>query len=81
MIFLSKTTADYIIENIRIFIKVKIAENSKEVIFFTNKTKSTQDIKVHNQITVLKRFVSNNIHRRLFALIDCKSGKVKIFVK
>lgn len=75
--FLSKTTADYIIEELGFLMKKEIAKQVKESELFTIQIDSTQDINVHDQLSVIIRFVSDDVNERLIALVDCKSGTGK----
>ncbi|KAL4142010.1 hypothetical protein QTP88_004542 [Uroleucon formosanum] len=79
--FLSKTTVDYIIEIIGSLMKTTIAENIRKVPFFTIQIDSTtQDVNVHDQLAIIIRFTTDDINEKLLAIIDCKTGKVKIYV-
>jgi len=51
--FLSKTTADYIIETIGLLMKRSITDKMKEAKFFTIQIDSTQDINVHDQLSII----------------------------
>jgi hypothetical protein len=75
--FLSKTTADYIIEELGLLMKKQIAKHIKQSEFFTIQIDSTQDINVHDQLSIIIRYVSEDVNERLITLVNCKSGTGK----
>jgi hypothetical protein len=60
--FLSKTTANVIIEGITKLIKQKISEKIKQANFFTIQIDTPQDINVVNQCSVVVRYVNNQVN-------------------
>lgn len=75
--FLSKTTVDYIIEELGLLMKKQIAKHIKQSEFFTIQIDSTQDINVHDQLSIIIRYVSEDVNERLIALVNFKSGTGK----
>jgi len=76
--FLSKTMVNNIIQIISKLIKNKISQEISETKFFSLQIDTTQDINVHDQCSVVIRYViENKINERLISLIDCKSTQGK----
>lgn len=78
---LSKTTADYIIEAIGQLMRKCISDNINEVQFFSIQIDSTQDINVHDQLSVIIRYVNTNVNERLLGFVRCISGKGEYLCK
>lgn len=75
--FLSKTTADYVIDAISVLLKKNLSEIIKKSEFFSVQIDSTQDINVHDQLAIVVRFVTDDVQERLIALVNCKCGTGK----
>jgi len=71
---LSKTTADYIIEAIGQLMRKCISDDINEAQFFSIQIDSTQDINVHDQLSVIIRYVNTNVNERLLGFVRCISG-------
>ncbi|CAH0547091.1 unnamed protein product [Brassicogethes aeneus] len=72
--FLSKTTVNYIIESVSSLIKKKVSEEINKDGMFYIQIDSTQDINVHDQLSVIVRYVSEDVKERLFGIINCTSS-------
>jgi len=75
--FLSKTTADYVIDAISVLLKKNLSEIIKKSEFFSVQIDSTHYINVHDQLVIVVRFVINDVQERLIALVNCKCGTGK----
>lgn len=75
--FMSKTTANVIIEGITKLIKHKISEEIQKANFFTILIDTTQDINVVDQCSLVIRYVNNQVHERVVTIVYCKSSKGK----
>jgi len=75
--FLSKTTTDYVIDAISVLLKKNLSEMVKKYEFYSVQIDSTQDINVHDQLAIVIRFVTDEVQKRLIALVICKSGTGK----
>lgn len=74
---LSKTTADYIIESIGKLIKTHIVKDLQKAQFFTVQIDSTQDVNIHDQLSVIVRYVTDKVNERLIAVVNNTSGTGK----
>lgn len=75
---ISKTTADYyVLEVLGTMMRKIISKEIKEARFYSVQIDSTQDINVHDQLSIIIRFVDNKVKERLVALIDSKSNTGK----
>lgn len=76
---LSKTTAYYIIEAIGQLMRKCISDDINEAQCFSIQIDSTQDINVHDQLSVIIRYVKTN--ERLLDFVRCISGKGEYLCK
>lgn len=74
---ISKTTADYVLEVLGTLMRQSISKEIKESGFYSVQIDSTQDINVHDQLSIIIRFVDNKVKERLVALVDSKSNTGK----
>lgn len=51
-----------------------ISDDINEAQFFSIQIDSTQDINVHNQLSVIIRYVTTNVNERLLGFVRCTSG-------
>jgi len=74
---LSKTTADYIIESIGKIMKTHIVNNLQKAHFFSIQIDSTQDVNIHDQLSIIVRYVTDKVNERLIAVVNNTSGTGK----
>lgn len=61
-------------------IKVTIAEEVRHAGMFSVQIDTTQDITSKDQCSVILRYVTDVIHERLIAMVDCESSAGQHFV-
>ncbi|KAF7645646.1 hypothetical protein LDENG_00200640, partial [Lucifuga dentata] len=69
--FLSKSTVNMRIDIICIIIQETIAEDVREAGIYSVQIDTTQDIMSKDQCSIILRYVTDIVHERLVALIDC----------
>lgn len=77
---MSKTTAKKVIEVIRMLIQQKIAAEVRKAGMFSIQMDTTQDLTSKDQCAVVLRYVTDAVHERLIAVIDCESSTGQYFV-
>jgi len=75
--FLSKTTVNYIVEEISKQIKLRIAQDVKNADIFSVQIDTTQDINVHDQLCVILRYVTDKANERMITMEKSKSSTGK----
>ena len=78
---LSKQTGNKIIDVIRILIQHTVASEVKKAKMFSIQLDTTQDLTSKDQCAVVLRYVTDVIHERLIAVIDCESSTGAFFVE
>jgi hypothetical protein len=79
--FLSKTTANYIIEAYTTLLKEKIAKDVQEAEMYSVQLDTTQDVSVCDQCSVVIRYVKDcRICERVVAIVRCTSTTGEAFV-
>ena len=79
--FLSKNTVNEIINNIQQAIQQCIANEVNEAGMFSVEIDTTQDITSQDQCAVVLRYVTDVIHERLVAVVNCEASTGEYFVK
>ncbi|XP_047205119.1 zinc finger MYM-type protein 6-like [Girardinichthys multiradiatus] len=79
--FLSKATINNIIKTIQHIMKTTIASQVQESGMFSVQIDTTQDITSQDQCSVIIRYVTDIVHEKLVALIQCESSTGQYFVK
>ena len=70
---MSKTTANKVIEVIRMLIQQTVAVEMRKAGMFSIQMGTTQDLTSKDQCAVVLRYVTDVVHERLIAVIDCES--------
>ncbi|XP_078534596.1 uncharacterized protein LOC144821430 [Lissotriton helveticus] len=68
---ISKTTVNSLIDIISSLLKEGIAEEIREAEMFSIQLDTTQDINVVDQCSIIIRYVTDVVHERLVAVVDC----------
>ncbi len=71
---MSKTTVNKVIELIRNMIQQKIAVEVTKAGMFSIQIDTTQDLTSKDQCAVVLRYVTDIVHEKLIAVIDCESS-------
>lgn len=77
---LSKETFNKAVVVISQLIKVTIAE-VRQAVMFSVQIDTTQDISSKDQCSIILRYVTDVIHERLIAVVDCESSTGQNFVE
>lgn len=77
---MSKTTANKVTEVIRMLIQQTIAVEVRKAGMFSIQMDTTQDLTSKDQCAVVLRYVTDVVHERLIAVIDCESSTGQYFV-
>lgn len=77
---LSKETTSKVIRVIGQLIKESIASEVREAKLFSVQIDTTQDIAAKDQCSVIIRYVTDVVHERLVALLDCEASTGQYFV-
>ena len=77
--FLSKTTVNSIINTIQHLIQDSIAKEVREAGMFSVQIDTTQDITSQDQCSII-RYVTDVIHERLVAVVNCEASTGEYFV-
>lgn len=72
--FLSKTTANTIIETIRLLIQNAVANEVRAAGMFSVQIDTTQDITSTDQCSIIVRYVKDTVHEKLLTVINCESS-------
>ena len=78
---LSKETINKVVDVISQLIKVTIAEEVRQAGMFSVQIDTTQDITSKDQCSIILRYVTDVIHERLIAMVDCESSTGQNFVE
>lgn len=78
--FLSKTTVNAVIDAIKHLIEESISADIKKAGMFSVQLDTTQDITGKDQCSVILRYVTDPVHERLFAVIQCSTTTGQSFV-
>ena len=70
---LSKDTLNKVVDVISQLIKATIAEEVKQAGMFSVQIDTTQDISSKEQCSIILRYVTDVIHERLIAVVDCET--------
>lgn len=77
---LSKTTLNKLIVTIRQLIQEAVASGVREAGMFSVQIDTTQDITSKDQCSVIVRYVTDCIHEKLLAVVDCESSSGESFL-
>lgn len=77
---LSKDTVNKVIKVISQLIKETIASEVREAKMFSVQIDTTQDITAKDQCSVILRYITDVIHEKLVALVDCEASTGQYFV-
>ncbi|CAH2272768.1 zinc finger MYM-type 1-like [Pelobates cultripes] len=75
--FISKTTVNNIICVISALLKKGIAQKIRDAGMFSIQLDTTQDINVSDQCSIIIRYVTDVVHERLVAVVNCTSATGK----
>ena len=78
--FLSKTTVNSVIDTIQHLIQDSIAKKVREAGMFSVQIDTTQDITSRDQCSIIIRYVTDVIHERLVAVVNCEASTGEYFV-
>lgn len=78
---LSKQTVDKVIDTVSHLIQHTIANEVREAKMFSVQLDTTQDLTSKDQCAVVVRYVTDVIHERLLAVIDCVASTGAYFVE
>lgn len=78
---LSKTTVHAVIDTISRAIKETIAKEVREAGMFSVQLDTTQDVTSKEQCSVILRYVTDAVHERLIAVVECEKTTGEAFVK
>lgn len=78
---LSKDTLNKVITIISQLIKETVADEVRAAGMFSVQIDTTQDITSNDQCSVILRYVTDAIHERLVAVVDCKASTGQYFVE
>lgn len=71
--FLSKMTVNKVIDAIATSLSKIIVDEIKEAGMFSAQIDTTQDINVHEQCSIVIRYVTDTVHERLISIVNCTS--------
>lgn len=77
---MSKTTANKVIEVIRMLIQQKFAAEVRKAGMISIQMDTTQDLTSKDQCAVVLQYVTDAVHERLIVVIDCESSTGRYFV-
>ncbi|XDV21827.1 hypothetical protein PO909_026847 [Leuciscus waleckii] len=78
---MSKTTVNKVVELIRNMIQQTIAVEVRKAGMFSIQIDTTQDLTSKDQCAVVLRYVTDVVHEKLIAVIDCESSTGQYFVE
>lgn len=78
---LSKRTVNKVIDIISLLIQQTIAGEVKKAKMFSIQLDTTQDITSKDQCAIVLRYVTDVVHERLIAVIDCKASTGEYIVE
>ncbi|XP_066959233.1 zinc finger MYM-type protein 1-like [Macrobrachium rosenbergii] len=79
--FLSKTTVNNILSTIQQIIQESIANEVHKARMFSAQIDTTQDLTSQDQCAVVLRYVTDVIHERLVAVVNCEATTGEYFVQ
>jgi hypothetical protein len=74
---ISKTTVNYVIDALGQLIQETISSDVQAAELFSIQIDTTQDITVTDQCAIVIRYVTDQVHEKLLALVDCHSSTGK----
>lgn len=78
---LSKTTINSVIDAIRNLIQQNISADIQKAGMFSVQLDTTQDISTQDQCSVVLRYVTDVVHERLVAVVQCSASTGQAFVQ
>ena len=80
MTLMSKTTVNSVIEAIRQLIKERLSSEVTRAQMYSVQVDTTQDLTARDQCSVVVRYVTDTIHERLIAVVQCLSSTGEDFL-
>ena len=80
MTLMSKTTVNSVIEAIQQLIKERLSSEVTQAQMYSVQVDTTQDLTARDQCSVVVRYVTDTIHERLIAVVQCLSSTGEDFL-
>lgn len=79
--FVSKSTVNTVISTVQWLVQETIAKDVAESGMFSVQIDTTQDITSHEQCSVILRYITDAIQKRLLAVVKCEASTDQYFVQ
>lgn len=81
MTLMSKTTVNLVVESIQQLIKESVSSEVIQARMYSVQIDTTQDVTSEDQCSVVIRYVTDSIHEKLLAVVECESSSGEDFQK